>query len=79
VSPDAFPIHREGWVLDANGYTTSFRVHAKNGKTLDDLMAVIGAKPSDLSCTFNLGAADFYPKTSGKVQAARCVLLFQDH
>ncbi|GFR53021.1 hypothetical protein Agub_g15713 [Astrephomene gubernaculifera] len=62
----------EGWHLDANGYTTSFRVHAnRGGKTLPQLQALTAAKPPGLSCSFNLGAADFYPATSGKVMAAR--------
>ncbi|KXZ54955.1 hypothetical protein GPECTOR_3g123 [Gonium pectorale] len=64
-------LQADGWSLDANGYTTSFRVHARGGKTMEQLRALLADKPSGLSCSFNLGAADFYPSTSGKVQAAR--------
>ncbi|KAG2432634.1 hypothetical protein HXX76_008974 [Chlamydomonas incerta] len=65
-------LHADGWSLDANGYTTSFRVHAnRNGKTLEALQAVVAAAPAGLASSFNLGAADFYPDTSGKVMAAR--------
>lgn len=46
-------------------------VHAKNGKTLEELHAVIESRPKELTCTFNLGAADFYLSTSGKAAAAR--------
>ncbi|GLC33935.1 hypothetical protein PLESTB_000819800 [Pleodorina starrii] len=61
----------EGWSLDANGYTTSFRVHARGGKTMEQLRELAASRPEGLSCSFNLGAADFYPSTSGKVMAAR--------
>lgn len=61
----------DGWTVDADGYTTSFRVHAKNGKSVDDLHAVTKMAPQGLSCSWNLGAADFYPSTSGKVEAAK--------
>ncbi|GIM06259.1 hypothetical protein Vretimale_10615 [Volvox reticuliferus] len=61
----------DGWTLDANGYTTSFRVHARGDKTMEQLRELVANKPEGLSCSFNLGAADFYPSTSGKVMAAR--------
>eukprot|EP00955_Chlamydomonas_euryale_P066977 359706-Chlamydomonas_euryale.AAC.2 len=64
-------LEADDWSLDANGYTTSFRMHAKKGKTVEDLREVILTKPDGLSCTWNLGAADFYPSTSGKVEAAK--------
>ena len=64
-------LHKAGWILDANGYTTSFRVHAKGGKSIEDLNEVIARAPEGLGCSWNLGAADFYPRTSGKLQAAR--------
>ena len=65
-------LKEEGWALDANGYTTNFRAHGnKNGKSLGDLEAVIKRAPEGVSCSWNLGAADFYPATSGKVMAAR--------
>ena len=45
------------------------RVHAgKNGKTLAQLHEVIGEAPTTLKSSFNLGSADFYPATSGKVR-----------
>eukprot|EP00798_Chlamydomonas_sp_ICE-L_P012596 gene12596-15822_t len=66
----------EGWKLDANGYTTSFRVHGiKNGKTMEDLHRITEKAPPDLACSWNLGAADFYPATSGKLNAARHLML----
>ncbi|KAG1658592.1 hypothetical protein FOA52_016204 [Chlamydomonas sp. UWO 241] len=64
----------DGWVLDANGYTTSFRAHAKNGKTVEELHAMAATKPSGLACSWNLGAADFYPATSGKDMAAQYLM-----
>lgn len=64
-------LQADGWSLDANGYTTSFRVHIKGGKTLEQFQEVAAARPPGLACSFNLGAADFYPSTSGKVMAAR--------
>ncbi|KAG2486320.1 hypothetical protein HYH03_015024 [Edaphochlamys debaryana] len=64
----------EGWSLDANGYTTSFRAHARSGKSLEQLREEIAARPKELDSSFNLGAADFYPSTSGKVRAARHLL-----
>lgn len=72
----------DGWKPDAAGYTTDFRVKAsaKNGKSAEDLAAVIGRAPPGLACSFNLGSADFYPKTSGKANAVRhaCALLGVD-
>ncbi|EFJ50453.1 hypothetical protein VOLCADRAFT_103907 [Volvox carteri f. nagariensis] len=65
----------EGWYLDANGYTTSFRVHARGDKTMDDLRGLAAFRSEGLSCSFNLGAADFYPATSGKVMAARHLMV----
>eukprot|EP00798_Chlamydomonas_sp_ICE-L_P014687 gene14687-20726_t len=62
----------EGWKLDANGYTTSFRVHGnKNGKTIEELHRITEKAPPGLASSWNLGAADFYPATSGKLNAAR--------
>jgi hydroxymethylpyrimidine pyrophosphatase-like HAD family hydrolase len=61
----------QGWKLDANSYSTAFRLTNTPGKTAEDLKAAIGARPSSLACTFNLGTADFYPTTSGKGNAAR--------
>ena len=49
----------------------SRRVHAKNGRSIEELKAVILTAPAGLGCSWNLGMADFYPGTSGKLQAAR--------
>eukprot|EP00983_Pelagomonas_calceolata_P038482 1136807-Pelagomonas_calceolata.AAC.4 len=42
----------EGWPLDANGYTTSFRMTVK-GKSQEQLQAAISAAPKELQSTFN--------------------------
>ena len=42
----------EGWQLDANGYTTSFRVMVK-GKSQEQMQAAIQAAPKELQSTFN--------------------------
>ncbi|KAF5839035.1 HAD-like domain-containing protein [Dunaliella salina] len=60
----------EGWQIDANGYTTSFRMMVK-GKSEEQLQGAISSAPKELQSTFNLGHADFYPASSGKVGAAR--------
>ncbi|GAX80007.1 hypothetical protein CEUSTIGMA_g7446.t1 [Chlamydomonas eustigma] len=67
-------LKQQGWTIDANGYTTSIRVHAKNGKSMAQLQSLASSAPSGLSCSFNLGAADFYPATSGKLQAAKYLM-----
>ncbi len=55
---------------------TPTRVHAnRNGKTLEELQAVVAAAPPGLASSFNLGAADFYPDTSGKVCVCVCVCM----
>lgn len=41
------------------------------GKSQSEMDAVIARRPSNLSCTLNLGVVDFYPATSGKEGAAR--------
>lgn len=61
-------LHKEGYKLDGNGYTTSFRVHP-GIKTNKDLEQIVKECPPGLSSSFNIGAADFYPETSGKVRA----------
>lgn len=62
-----------GYKLDASGYTTSFRVHP-GSNTMDDLTHVSKNCPPGISSSFNIGAADFYPATSGKVEAARYLI-----
>eukprot|EP00879_Flechtneria_rotunda_P015474 GHRR01016182.1.p1 GENE.GHRR01016182.1~~GHRR01016182.1.p1 ORF type:complete len:201 (+),score=88.50 GHRR01016182.1:1365-1967(+) len=63
-------LHEAGWKLDSNSYSTCFRLTRTPGKTEADIQAVIAARPSCLASTFNMGAADFYPATSGKEAAA---------
>lgn len=59
-----------GWVLDGAGYTANFRVSRGPNHSEQDLKDVIARCPPGLSCSFNLGHADFYPATSGKASAA---------
>ncbi len=53
----------------ATAVLTPPSVHIKGGKTLEQFQEVAAARPPGLACSFNLGAADFYPSTSGKVGA----------
>lgn len=64
-----------GWRVDAQGYSTAFRVQ---GRTAGDdeaaeaaLRAVAASRPSGVACSTNLGVLDFYPARSGKEGAAR--------
>lgn len=41
------------------------------GKSEAQMAAVIAHRPTDLSCTENLGVMDFYPAASGKEGAAQ--------
>jgi len=69
-------LQQEGWACDANKYSTDFRVSLKksHGKTAADLEKVILNLPSQLTSSFNLGSADFYPSTSGKDKAAQYLM-----
>lgn len=69
-------MEQDGWACDTKSYMTSFRVSIKksNGKTDADLSKIIQNLPSDISCSFNLGQADFYPSTSGKDKAAQYLM-----
>ncbi|KAL6759566.1 hypothetical protein V8C86DRAFT_1807886 [Haematococcus lacustris] len=67
-------LEAQAWSLDASGYTTSFRVHARGGKSVEALQELIRSAPDCLACSWNLGAADFYPATSGKVRAAQYLM-----
>ena len=69
-------LQQEGWACDANKYSTDFRVSLKksHGKTAADLERVILNLPSQLTSSFNLGSADFYPSTSGKDKAAQYLM-----
>lgn len=66
----------EGWKLDSVSYATAFRLSLKGsaGKTPQDLGGIIRERPAQLDCSFNLGAADFYPTTSGKERAAEYLI-----
>lgn len=67
-------LHGQGWRLDANSYSTCFRLLRTEGKTQEQLQALIDTRPPELSCTWNLGVADFYPSTSGKAAVARYLM-----
>jgi hypothetical protein len=57
--------------------TRCWRLHRllrTEGKTQEQLQALIDARPPELSCTWNLGVADFYPSTSGKAAVARYLM-----
>ena len=56
----------DGWTPDASGYTTSFRLPHRAGKTEADLDAALARLPPTLTHSRNLGCADVYPVTSGK-------------
>ena len=69
-------LQREGWVCDANKYSTDFRVSLKKskGKSASDLEKVISNLPPQLASSFNLGMADIYPSSSGKDKAAEYLM-----
>eukprot|EP00929_Paragymnodinium_shiwhaense_P086855 TRINITY_DN47258_c0_g1_i1.p1 TRINITY_DN47258_c0_g1~~TRINITY_DN47258_c0_g1_i1.p1 ORF type:complete len:373 (-),score=68.80 TRINITY_DN47258_c0_g1_i1:240-1358(-) len=63
----------DGWDCDAKGYMTDFRIKLSSsaGKSAEDLREVVEQRPPGLESSFNLGAADFYPATSGKAEASK--------
>lgn len=65
-------LDRNGWKLDTKSYTTSFRVKSTSdaGHGSTELAEVLRKLPEGLTSSFNLGAADIYPATSGKEKAA---------
>ena len=69
-------LQKEGWACDANKYSTDFRVSLKKsrGKTAADLDKIIANLPPQLTSSFNLGSADFYPSSSGKDKAAEYLM-----
>ncbi|WIA36362.1 hypothetical protein OEZ86_007679 [Tetradesmus obliquus] len=83
-------LYREGWNLDANSYSTAFRLTKTPNKSEEQLAAAVAARPACLASSTNLGVVDFYPKASGKegaaaylmqkfgVPAGRCALLCDD-
>jgi hypothetical protein len=67
-----------GWRVDAQGYSTAFRVQGRTAGGDDDkaaaeaaLRAVAASRPSGVACSTNLGVLDFYPARSGKEGAAK--------
>lgn len=60
----------QGVNCDASSYTTAFRVR----EPLDKRAAVEKDLPQSLVTAVNLGAADVYPATSGKANAARYLM-----
>ncbi|KAF6266171.1 hypothetical protein COO60DRAFT_1475933, partial [Scenedesmus sp. NREL 46B-D3] len=83
-------LHRDGWNLDANSYSTAFRLTKTPNKSQEQLQAAAAALPACLATSTNLGIADFYPRASGKegaaaylmrkfgVPASRCAVLCDD-
>uniref|UniRef100_A0A061SLR9 Sucrose phosphatase-like domain-containing protein n=1 Tax=Tetraselmis sp. GSL018 TaxID=582737 RepID=A0A061SLR9_9CHLO len=65
---------QRGWELDANSYSTSFRVKAAALESSSRLADELAALPPELACSFNLGMADVYPATSGKEMAAKWLM-----
>lgn len=66
-------VQQDGWAVDARSYSTSFRISLSRSpnKTAEDLLAMVRDLPPTLASSYNLGAADFYPATSGKDMAAQ--------
>ena len=59
----------KGFVVDAKGYSTCFRVNRKNQSNAVAFDALLEGKipcPEGLKTSTNLGCVDFYPKGSGK-------------
>eukprot|EP00882_Tetradesmus_deserticola_P005608 GHRQ01005904.1.p1 GENE.GHRQ01005904.1~~GHRQ01005904.1.p1 ORF type:complete len:310 (+),score=119.36 GHRQ01005904.1:314-1243(+) len=83
-------LHSDGWNLDANSYSTAFRLIKTPHKTEQQLQAAAAAVPPCLATSTNLGSADFYPRSSGKegaaaylmgkfrLPASRCAVLCDD-
>jgi len=60
----------DAWKPDADSYTASFRVKVTPGRpahTAAELASRLEELPETLTHAFNLGMADVYPKSSGKV------------
>lgn len=71
----------QGWYLDADDYTTNFRINVakSEGKTDDEFNNLVRDQLDikhkyGLDSSFNLGKADIYPAASGKANAAKHVL-----
>lgn len=59
----------QGINIDSKNYTTAFRV--KDSRlSMDEVLA----NSSNLACSTNLGSLDVYPKTSGKLNAAKYLM-----
>uniref|UniRef100_A0A7S0WP63 Sucrose phosphatase-like domain-containing protein n=1 Tax=Pyramimonas obovata TaxID=1411642 RepID=A0A7S0WP63_9CHLO len=63
-------LHADGWTVDAQSYTTLFRVKGGD-KDPAELEQFIASLPEGLASSVNLGMADIYPSTSGKHSATR--------
>ncbi|KAK9838542.1 hypothetical protein WJX81_006152 [Elliptochloris bilobata] len=61
----------QGWEPDTFSYSTAFRLRLQEGKTEEDLTEALASLPAGLAHSRNLHAADVYPETSGKDNAAR--------
>lgn len=66
----------EGWHTDARDYYANFRVDLKKSsdKTAKDMEEIIKILPREITSTYNLGKADFYPAVCGKGNAVRYIL-----
>lgn len=64
----------DGWAVDADGYTTNFRVRVKGGRTAEELHQQLDKLPEQLTYSFNMKTADVYPAAAGKAAAAQRVL-----
>ncbi|KAF8055736.1 hypothetical protein HT031_006640 [Scenedesmus sp. PABB004] len=63
-------LHRQGWRLDSNSYSTCFRLTPTPGRGEAELRAAVAAAPPGVASSVNLGVTDFYPAASGKQGAA---------
>lgn len=75
----------QGFIADTEGYATCFRVNRKHqsSASLEKFVALVKSeipRPPELSTSVNLGAVDFYPVASGKlnwyVPSTCCSALF---
>ena len=65
----ASSLEDSGFVIDAKGYSTCFRVnrnHQSNAVAFDALLEGKIACPEGIETSTNLGCVDFYPEASGK-------------
>ncbi|GMH34193.1 hypothetical protein BSKO_02027 [Bryopsis sp. KO-2023] len=68
-------LKEDGYSLDCRGHSTCMRVVSiGGGKTFDDLKKLLAEDYPEIKCTWNLGRADLYPKTSGKLNAGLYIM-----